>query len=209
MLTRAAALLFRQDATLGRSKLNNVSLQASDSHLQGTFHQEPARRLALTGSETFLGIAVVASGCNPACSPPPTVATIANDLYGDTVNLVTVTAACSFGKFTVGPAPDINGNVLATPGVYQVTITQDVFNASTSAALDFVDAELAKAGELGPSFKDGADKIIYFLPPELLWPTNPTGNPAPGWASGNSLVLNVGFYSSTRGHVHEYFRTLF
>lgn len=173
------------------------SVSAGRASTLGQHHRD----LALTGSETFVAIRVVATGCNPACSSPPTIAKIADDLYEDSVNLVTVTKGCSFNKFTIGPAADINGKVLAKSGVYEVTVTDDIFNITVSDARSIVNDQLAKPEELGANFQDGADKFIYFFPPELRWPINPAGNEAPGFASGNTLNLNVGFYDSTRGHV--------
>lgn len=143
------------------------------------------RRLKVEGSETFVGIRVVATGCDPTpCSVPPTVAQIADDLYGDTNNLVSVANDCSYGAFTVGPAADINGNVLATAGVYEVTITENVFNMSVSDTRDIVKEQLRD--ELGDNFEDGADKFIYFFPPELWWGVLVNGGVPAGWGGGNS-----------------------
>jgi hypothetical protein len=160
------------------------------------------RRLApLLGEETFLAIRVLAPNCNPACSLPPTVAKIADDLYGDTINMVKQYDACSYGVFTLIPAATINGNTITPAGVYEVSIDDDVFGASISDTRDLVNLKLSEGGELGPNFKDDADKFIYFFPTELDWPLNPVGNVAPGWGGGDSLNLNAGFYESTCGHV--------
>lgn len=160
------------------------------------------RRLAVEGSETFVGIRVVATGCDPTpCSAPPAVAQIANDLYGDSNNLVTVTNDCSYGAFTVGPAADIDGNVLSTPGVYQVTITDNVFNMSVSDTRDIVKEQLRD--ELGDDFEQGADKFIFFFPPELWWGVLPNGGVPAGWGGGNGKFR---FGCMKMCHVHVVFK---
>ena len=60
---------------------------------------------------------------------------------------------------------------------------------------------LSEAGELGPNWKNGADKFLYFLPPELDWGTTSSGSVAAGWGGGDSLYLNRNFWSNTCGHV--------
>jgi hypothetical protein len=101
----------------------------------------------------------------------------------------------------LSPADTINGVILTPAGVYEVSIDEDVFDVSIDDTRALVNSKLSEEGELGPNWKDDADKFIYFFPKELDWPLNPKGNVAPGWGGGDTLNLNEGFYESTCGHV--------
>lgn len=152
------------------------------------------RRLATT--KTLLGISVQSPNCSPACTQPPGVAQIRDDLFDDANNVATVLKNCSYNQYLIEPVGSINGVTLN--GAYEVSITENANGDWWEDVWGFADTLLES--DLGASWRASVDVVVYFLPEEITMPITGSGNMAGGMGGGGNMWMRTG-HSQTCAHV--------
>jgi len=123
-------------------------------------NKDTRRRLVeTTGNRSVLVARVIAAGSGPSSS----VATLRDNAFYDSVNLVKQYKACSYDKLHFYPAPT-NATINVDDGVHEVSVSQSSFLVDNSVVKNAVTEQL-KVDLQNVAFDEDFDHVMYCLPP--------------------------------------------